>query len=139
MSPRLLAASLGALAGLLLVIAGVAAFAVGGSRGWLDVLAVAGYVVAVAALAATGYGIVAHAPVWLRIVVSVALPLLGATVWQVVDQGIDDSTDGWKGEATTHLLGGVIALAVSLAPLAMLVIRGRRAGGDDHYAPTHHR
>lgn len=135
MSPRLLAASLGALAGVLLVVAGGGAFLVGGSRDWLDVLALAGYAVAVAALCVTGYGIVAHAPLWLRIVVSVALPLLAASVWQVVDQAIDDSADSWKGAASTHLLGGVIALAAALVVLAVTV--RRTGGGDGAYAPTH--
>jgi hypothetical protein len=134
MSPRLLAASLGAVAGVLLVVAGGLPFLAGGSRDWHGVLAVVGYAVALATLCVIGYAIVAHAPLWLRFIVSVAFPLLAASVWQVVDQAIDDGTAGWRGPASTHLLGGVIAL---LAALAAFARRTRR--GDDDYAPTHHR
>lgn len=134
MSPRRLAASLGAVAGVLLGIAGGMAFLAHESRDWHGTLAVAGYAVALAALCVTGYAIVARAPVWLRIIVSVAFPLLAASVWQVVDQAIDDNTDGWKGPAATHLAGGLIALVV-----ALVAFRRRAGAGGDTYAPTHHR
>jgi hypothetical protein len=134
MTPRLLAALLGTLGGLLLGAAGGLAFAAHGSRDWHDTVAVAGYAAAVAAMCVMGYALVAHAPVWLRLIVSVAFPLLAASVWQVVDQAIDDRVDGWKGAASTHVLGAVIVLAVALAGF-------RRSTADraDSYAPTHHR
>jgi hypothetical protein len=134
MSPRLLAALLGLVGGALLGVAGGLSFLAHESPDWHGALAVAGYVAVVAALCVMGYTVVAHAPVWLRIIVSVAYPLLVASVWQVVDQAIDDRVDGWKGPATTHLLGGAIVVVVGLFGL-------RRPSGEraDSYEPTHHR
>lgn len=134
MTPRVLAAVLGVVGGLLLGAAGGLSFLAHKSPGWHGSLAVAGYAVIVAALLVMGYTLVAHAPVWLRIIVSVAFPLLMASVWQVVDQAIDDRVDGWKAAATTHLVGGVIVLVVALVAL-------RRPAGarPDAYEPTHHR
>jgi hypothetical protein len=134
MTPRLLAAAFGALGGLLLAVAGGSSFLARGSAGWHDALAYAGYAAVVVALCVVGYGLVAQAPVWLRAIVSVAFPLLVASVWQVVAQMIDDRVDGWKGAATTHLLGGVLALVV-----ALVAFRRPAADRDDAYAPTHHR
>ena len=134
MSPRLLAALLGTLGGLLLGAAGGLAFLAHGSRDWHGTLAVAGYAVTVAALCVTGYALVTQAPVWLRIIVSVAFPLLAASVWQVVDQTIDDHVDGWKAAADAHALAGVIVLVVALVALRRR--DGERAGA---YEPTHHR
>jgi len=133
MRSRLLAAALGAVAGVLLVVAGGVPFFQHGSRDWEGLVAEAGYVAALAALGALGYRIVARAPVWLRIVVSIAFPLLAASVWQVVDQAIHDSVAGWKGPATVHLLAGVILLAVGL-----LGLRRPAAEDDGGYTPTHH-
>lgn len=134
MSPRLLAALLGAVGGLLLGAAGGLSFLAHKAPDWHGTLAVAGYAVTVAALCVMGYALVAHAPLWLRIIVSVAFPLLLASVWQVVDQAIDDRIDGWKAAASTHLLGGVIILVVALFGF-------RRPARDrtDAYEPTHHR
>jgi hypothetical protein len=133
MSPRLLAAFLGTVGGLLLGAAGGLSFLAHGSPDWHGTLAVAGYVVTVAALCVTGYALVTQAPFWLRIIVSIAFPLLAASVWQVVDQAIDDRTDGWKGAASTHALAGVIVLVVALVGLRRATDRA------DAYAPTHHR
>jgi hypothetical protein len=134
MSPRLLAAALGGLGGLLLALAGGLSFLARRSPDWHGVLAVAGYVAVLGALCVMGYAIVARAPVWLRLIVSVAFPLLAASVWQVVDQAFDDRLHGWKGPATSHLVGGLIVLVVTLAA-------SRRPGGEraGAYAPTHHR
>jgi hypothetical protein len=135
MSPRLLAALFGTLGGLLLGGAGGLSFLARKSPDWHDTLAVAGYAVTVAALCVMGYALVAHAPVWLRIIVSVAFPLLTASVWQVVDQEIDNRVEGWKGPASVHLLGGAIVLVVALFGF-------RPSQGDHHthsYEPTHHR
>jgi hypothetical protein len=134
MTPRVLAAVLGAVGGLLLGGAGGLSFLARESSDWHGTLAVAGYAVTVAALLVMGYALVARAPVWLRIIVSVAFPLLMASVWQVLDQAIDDRVDGWKAAATTHLLGAAILLVVALVAL-------RRPAGSraDAYEPTHHR
>jgi hypothetical protein len=131
---RRLPSSLVVLAGLLLVVAGGLPFIQHGSRDWEGLVADVGYVVALVALGAIGYRTVARAPVWLRIVVSIAVPLLAASVWQVVDQVIDDNVAGWKGPASAHLLAGVILLAVGL-----LGQRRRAVEDDGGYAPTHHR
>lgn len=132
MSTRLLAALLGAVGGLLLCAAGGFAFLAREDVGWHETLAIGGYAVTLAALALMGYGLVATAPVWLRLIVSVAFPLLIASVWQVVDQAVDDRISGWKGPATVHLLGGAIVLVVALVGLRRAIPRG-----DDAYAPTH--
>ena len=134
MRPRVTAALLGVVGGLLLGAAGGLSFLAHESRDLHGALAIAGYAVTVAALCVMGYAIVAHAPVWLRLIVSVAFPLLAASVWQVVDQAIDDRVDGWKAAATTHLLGGAIVLVVALFGF-------RRSASDRSgaYEPTHHR
>lgn len=134
MSPRLLAAVLGLVGGLLLGAAGGLSFLAHESAQWHRMLAVTGYAAVVAALCVMGYTVVAHAPVWLRIIVSVAFPLLVASVWQVVDQALDDRIDGWKGPATSHLLGGAIVLVIALVGF-------RRPDADraGSYEPTHHR
>jgi hypothetical protein len=134
MTTRVLAALLGSVGGLLLAAAGGLSFLAHKSPDWHGTLAVAGYAAAVAALCVMGYTLVDHAPAWLRIIVSVAFPLLMASVWQVVDQAIDDRVDGWKAAASTHLLGGIILLVGAL-------IGFRRPARDrtDAYSPTHHR
>jgi hypothetical protein len=134
MSPRLLAALLGLVGGLLLGAAGGLSYLARKSPDWHGTLAVAGYAATVAALIVMGYTLVAHAPVWLRIIVSVAFPLLMASVWQVVDQEVNNRVDGWKGPATVHLLAGLIVLVVALFGFRS------PAGEHDHsYEPTHHR
>jgi diacylglycerol kinase len=132
MTPRVLAAFVGVVGGLLLAAAGGLSFLARESSDLHDKLAVAGYAVTLAALVVMGYALVAQAPVWLRIIVSVAFPLLNASVWEVVDQAIDERVDGWKAVATTHLLGGVIVLVV-----ALLAFRRPAQQHHDHYEPTH--
>ena len=134
MSPRLLAALFGVAGGLLLAAAGGLSFLARQSQDWHGAVAVVGYALTAAALCVVGYGLVARAPVWLRLIVSVALPLLAASVWQVVDQAIDDRVDGWKAAATTHFLAGAIVVVAALFGF-------RRAAGErsDSYVPTHHR
>ena len=133
MTPRAMAVLLGALGGVLLAAAGGLAFLAHESRDLHGALAVAGYAAALAAICVLGYALVAHAPVWLRLIVSVAFPLLAASVWQVVDQAVDDRVDGWKAAATTHLAGGVVLL------VAVLVGVRLTRDSEDTYAPTHHR
>ena len=132
MSPRLLAALLGAVGGLLLAVAGGLSFLARDSADLYHLLAVGGYAVTLAALVVMGYALVARAPFWLRVIVSIAFPLLAASVWQVVDQAIDDRVDGWRSAAETHLLGGVIVLVVALVGFRRPV-----ADRDVRYEPTH--
>jgi hypothetical protein len=70
----------------------------------------------VLALLASGYALVATAPVWLRLVVSVAETLLVLAVWQVVEAGLGSSR-------LASLVGGVLALAAG----AFGLVRARRA------------
>lgn len=132
MSPRLLAALLGTLGGLVLCVAGVLAFVAGETVDWHDALGIVGYAATLAALCLIGYGIVASAPVWLRLIVSVAFPLLVASIWQVVDQTVVDEVGGWKGSATVHLAAGAIVLVT-----ALVALRRSTHDGADSYAPTH--
>jgi hypothetical protein len=133
MSSRLLVVALGVVAGLLLVVAGGVPFLQHASHDWEGLLADAGYLLALAALCAMGYRTVARAPVWLRIIVSIAFPLLAASVWEVVDQAIDDNIDGWKGPASVHLLAGVILLAVGLLGLRRPATEDDRGSGPKHH------
>jgi hypothetical protein len=132
MTPRVLAALLGLVGGLLLGVAGGLSFVARESTDLHRLLGTAGYAVTLAALVVMGYALVAHAPIWLRIIVSVAYPLLIASVWQVVDQAVDDRIDGWKAPASVHLAGGVIMLTA-----ALLGLRWPARDHDDHYEPTH--
>jgi hypothetical protein len=134
MSTRLPAALLGALGGLLLTAGGGLSFLSHEAHDWHGWLATAGYAAAVAALVVIGYGMVARAPVWLRTIVSVAMPLLLASVWQVVDQAINERVDGWKGPATVHFLAGLITLVAALVEFRLT---GRDR--DAAYTPSHHR
>src|SRR5215208_7193812 len=110
MSTRLGAAVLGALGGLMLAAGGGLSYIAGQEPEWHRLLAIAGYTVAVWALVLFGYGIVPHAPVWLRLLVSIAVPVLGFSVWQAVDQAIHDAGSGWQANAASWLLAGLLAL-----------------------------
>lgn len=132
MSPRVLAALVGAVGGLLLGVAGGLSFLARKSTDLHDLLGTAGYAVTLLALLVMGYALVANAPVWLRIIVSVAYPLLIASVWQVVDQAVGDRVDGWKAAASLHLAGGVIVVTA-----ALLGLRRPADDLDDRYEPTH--
>src|SRR6478735_7857713 len=57
------------------------------------------------ALAGVGYSLVDQAPVWLRVVVSVATPLLGYGVWSTVVDAFTDS-------ALPVLVSGLVMLAL---------------------------
>lgn len=91
-----------------LLWAGTAAFAVG--------------------LAAAGYALVATAPIWLRMVVSVAVVLLVLAIWVLVDDALGSD---W----ISALVGAGLAVAAGLwglgrpgpAPVDPPPVRGRRA------------
>jgi hypothetical protein len=68
------------------------------------------------ALAGMGYSLVHHAPLWLRVVVSVATPLLGYGVWFTLLDAFDRS-------ALPVLLSGLVLLVVGGSAL----VRGRAA------------
>jgi hypothetical protein len=128
MRARLGAAVLGVLAGLMLGAGGGLAFLAHGQEEWHRLLSIAGYGVAVGALAVLGYSLAATAPVWLRLIVSVGFPLLAATVWQVVAEETDRRVDGWKAPASEHLAAGLVLLVVGLV-LA-------RSAESEHVAAT---
>jgi hypothetical protein len=141
MSTRLGASVLGALAGLLLAAGGGLSFIAGTEPEWHRLMAVAGYTIAVWAMVLFGYGIVPHAPVWLRLLVSVAVPVLGISVWQVVDQAIHDAGDGWRANAVSWVLAGVLALVSAALTLRTASHqRGTHGSQGAHargYQPTH--
>lgn len=109
----------------------------GGAVGGLFFVGLAALAVA---LAAGGYTLVETAPVWLRAVVSVAVPLLVFMVWILAGQAIEAlyTTEGWIREEADVALGGAVAIALGLwgftrhAELPDTVeltrpVRGRRA------------
>lgn len=84
-----------------------------------------GYVAFALALAASGYSLVATAPVWLRALVSVALPALVAAVWAALAEGL---ASDWL----TSLLGALVGLGWAVLALrhtrpAPPAVRGRRS------------
>jgi hypothetical protein len=133
MSTRLGAAVLGVLGGLLLAVGGGLSYLTGQEPEWHRLMAVAGYTIAVWALVLLGYGVAPRAPVWLRLLVAVALPLLGVSLWQVIDQAIHDAGSGWRANAASWLLAGILVLVIS-------VLSGRAASqprGVHGYRPLH--
>jgi len=133
MSTRLGAAVLGALGGILLAASGGLSYLAGQEPESFRLLAVAGYTIALWALVLVGYGVAPRAPVWLRLVVAVAVPVLGASVWQVVDQAIHDAGNGWRANAASWVLAGILVLLLA-------VLTGRTAthqAGVHGYQATH--
>lgn len=131
MRTRLGAAVLGVLAGAMLAVGGGLALLAREESDWQRLLSIAGYAVGVCALLLLGYGLVATAPFWLRLIVSVGLPLLAASVWQLVDDEIGKRADGWRGPATSHLAAGLLLLVFGL-------IAARGASEQERgYQPTH--
>lgn len=124
---RLASAALALIGGLLLLVAGVLELTsgtdtdAGTSADWQRLVALGGYVLALVALAVLGYSLVASAPVWLRIIVGICTPLLFASVWTALVQGIEEGSSG--GEAAVWLVAGVLALVLALLE--------RRAAGAD--------
>ena len=136
MSTRLGAAVLGALGGLLLAAGGGLSLITGQEPEWRRLLAVAGYTIAVWSLVLLGYGVSPQAPVWLRLLVAVAVPALGISIWQAVDQAIHDAGSGWRANAASWLLAGALVLALA-------ALSGRAAtsepGVHGHRPPPRHR
>jgi hypothetical protein len=84
--------------------------------GLVGVMYLLGLVGLVVALGAAGYTLVETAPVWLRAVVVVAMPLLVFMVWQMVDQAIKAlyTTENWLQDELSIVLAGLIALALGV-------------------------
>jgi hypothetical protein len=117
MNPRIIASFAAVVGGASWV---VKAFVVGlgGGSGAGDMATIGylgGLAMLVISLAAAGYRLVETAPVWLRAVVTLAVPLLVLAVWEVVRDGLlAASSDGWlRGELPT-LLGGSVAVVLGL-------------------------
>jgi hypothetical protein len=76
----------------------------------------AGLICVVVALAAAGYTVVEKAPLWLRLLVTVAAPLLVMMVWQLLDQAIRAlyTSDTWLRDELNVLVAAVLALLLGL-------------------------
>ena len=72
-----------------------------------------GSVLLVAAFAALGYALVATAPVWLRAVVTLATPALGAMVWLIIKDAIPQAYVAAVVGGVLLLVGGGIGLSQS--------------------------
>jgi len=101
-----------------------------------------GFAVLAIAIAAAGYTLVETAPVWLRMVVAVATPLLVLMVWMLLDQAIKSVYPGnsWVRDEVSVVVAGVIALMMGVwgsgrhrpvhedhRPQPHVAVRGRRA------------
>ena len=75
-----------------------------------------GFAALLVALLAGGYSLVTTAPIWLRVVVSVAVVLLGWTLFTIVDDAVKGvySSQGWLRDELGILIAASIALAVGV-------------------------
>lgn len=103
-------------------------------EGLVGVMFFVGLAGLVIALAVGGYALVATAPIWLRGVVSIALPVMVIMVWQVVDDLIKAiyTEDNWIQGELNIVLAAVIAVGLGL----WKVRRPSSGGGDE---PRHTR
>lgn len=76
-------------------------------------LYLAGLVLLVLAFVALGYALVSSAPVWLRVVVAVATPLLGLMVWLILRDSLSSEYVAVLAGGVLLLVGGAIALGRS--------------------------
>lgn len=79
------------------------------------------------ALAGLGYSLVDHAPVWLRLVVSAATPLLGLMLWIMVVDVVPANSPVVMLAAVGMVIGGLIALPRTRNAQSRAPARGRRA------------
>lgn len=90
-----------------------------------------GLALLVAAFAALGYALVATAPVWLRAVVTLATPALGAMVWLIIVDAIPQVYVAAVVGGVLLLVGGGIGLSQANGPGSSAAPpppkRGRRA------------
>lgn len=90
----------------------------------------AGFALLVVAFAALGYALVSTAPVWLRAVVTLATPALGAMVWLILDDAIPQAYVAAVVGGVLLLVGGGIGLSQADGPAERTPpppARGRRA------------
>lgn len=94
-------------------------------------LYLAGFALLVAAFASMGYALVATAPVWLRAVVTLATPALGAMVWLILKDAIPQVYVAAVVGGVLLVVGGGIGLSQASGPVASQdpppPQRGRRA------------
>jgi hypothetical protein len=90
-----------------------------------------GFALLVAAFAALGYALVSTAPVWLRAVVTLATPALGAMVWLIIKDAIPQAYVAAVVGGVLLVVGGGIGLSQAGGPAASEEPpppqRGRRA------------
>lgn len=113
------------------VLGGVA-WIVAALLGWGDEtlsepLYLGGFALLVAAFTALGYALVATAPLWLRAVVTLATPILGAMVWLILADAIPQAYVAAVVGGVLLLIGGGIGLSRAGAPGHAPSRRGRRA------------
>jgi hypothetical protein len=133
MNPRIIASLAAVVGGVGWVTKGVLV-GVGAGPGAEELASLAylgGLVLLVTALAAAGYRLVETAPVWLRAVVTVAVPLLVLAVWELVRDGLQavNPAEGWLRAELPALLGGSLAVV-----LGLWGVRRRRADRADRVA-----
>lgn len=77
-----------------------------------------GFALLVAAFAALGYALVSTAPVWLRAVVTLATPALGAMVWLIIKDAIPQAYVAAVVGGVLLVVGGGIGLSQAGGPAA---------------------
>jgi hypothetical protein len=106
MAPRRIGSIAALLGGVVWIVAAVLAWGAEPHRA----LYYAGLALMLLALAATGYALVATAPVWLRLVVTAATAALGLMIWLIVRDVAADHIALLEG-GLAQLLGAGIALS----------------------------
>lgn len=108
---------LGSVAAVLAGAAWVVAALLAWGEGELDAtLYLAGFALLVAAFAALGYALVSTAPVWLRGVVTLGTPALGAMVWLIIADAIGQAYVAAVVGGVLLVFGGGIGLSQASAP-----------------------
>lgn len=137
MNPRIIASVAAVVGGLGWVTRAVLA-TVGAGADLAGYAYLGGLVALVVSLAAAGYLLAEKAPVWLRAVVAIGVPLLVLAVWQAVQGGVRAvaPSEGWLRDEAAVLAGGVLAVLLGLVglrrarrarPEVVRTVRGRRA------------
>jgi len=126
MDPRRIAASAAVVGGVAWLTKVGMIWANGGANtdeGLVGVMYLVGLLGMVVALGAAGYTLVETAPVWLRVVVVVATPVLVLMVWVMLGEGIKAvySGEGWLRDEINIVLAAVVALGLG----AWALTRGR--------------
>lgn len=115
---------LGSVAAVLGGVAWIVAALLGwGAEALSEPLYLGGFALLVAAFAALGYALVATAPVWLRALITLATPTLGAMVWLIIADAIPQ-------EYVAAVVGGVLLLVGGGVGLS-------RAGAPEHVEGSH--